>query len=175
MIIDLRTCREIRVSKPGWKYIITIGRACRSGGIIFGCALASVTWADSLPAAVTACATETNSDERLACYDRAVAPIVMRAEPARVQPAAPDASQGKGTDPAAQEPQHIKGHVLSLEGTGGDHMVVHLENGQTWEQSGPSSDGLELRKGDVVEIDRALGSWWLSGRQGDAIKVRRKE
>jgi hypothetical protein len=81
------------------------------GGIVFGCALASGAWADSLPAAVTACAS----------------------------------------------------------------MVVHLENGQTWEQAGPSSGGLELRQGDVVAIDRALGSWWFSGRQGDAIKVRRKE
>jgi len=74
-----------------------------------------------------------------------------------------------------QEPQHYSAHVVSVAYSGGEEIIVHLDNEQVWEQSGPASARLYLRRGDAVEINHALGSWWLSGQQGDAIKVRRSQ
>jgi hypothetical protein len=53
--------------------------------------------------------------------------------------------------------------------------VLHLDNGQTWEQVQEASADLHLRAGDTVKIDRQLGDYWLSGRYGVAMKVRQKK
>ncbi len=36
-------------------------------------------------------------------------------------------------------------------------MVVTLDNGDVWEQSAPATSQLNLRSGDVVQLDRELG------------------
>ncbi|MDB6044598.1 MAG: hypothetical protein JWM63_3149 [Gammaproteobacteria bacterium] len=77
-------------------------------------------------------------------------------------------------DGAEQEPRHLSARVLSVEGSQ-DEMVLHLDNGQTWEQVQEASADLHLRAGDTVKIDRQLGDYWLSGRYGVAMKVRRKK
>jgi hypothetical protein len=77
-------------------------------------------------------------------------------------------------DGAEQEPRHPSARVLSVEGSQ-DEMVLHLDNGQTWEQVQEASADLHLRAGDTVKIDRQLGDYWLSGRYGVAMKVRRKK
>jgi hypothetical protein len=55
-------------------------------------------------------------------------------------------------------------------------LVLHLENGQVWEQTEDGPD-LKIQAGDAVTIDRGvLGAYWLSARPGHvAIKVRRTE
>jgi hypothetical protein len=55
-------------------------------------------------------------------------------------------------------------------------LVLHLENGQVWEQTEDGPD-LKIQAEDAVTIDRgALGAYWLSARSGHvAIKVRRTE
>src|ERR1017187_8172417 len=98
-----------------------IGRTRRLIGIVSACALASSAWADSLPAGVRACATETNSDKRLGCYDREVAPFLVPATPAnanvlpdttqQVECTAYDAHQGTLTGGSVQEPRRLSARV----------------------------------------------------------------
>jgi hypothetical protein len=65
--------------------------------------------------------------------------------------------------------------VLSIEYAGSDDIIVHLDNEQIWQQTEPASASIDLRKGDTADIDRELGSRWLSGRKGQAIQVKRKK
>jgi hypothetical protein len=51
-------------------------------------------------------------------------------------------------------------------------MVLHLDNGQVWQQIGPASGDLTLHVGDSVTIERNLGSYWLSSRYVSDMKVR---
>jgi hypothetical protein len=55
-------------------------------------------------------------------------------------------------------------------------LVLHLENGQVWEQTEDGPD-LKIQAWDAVTIDRGvLGAYWLSARSLHvAIKVRRTE
>lgn len=83
--------------------------------------------------------------------------------------------QATVTGGTAQQSRHLSARVVSIEYAGSDDIIVHLDNDQIWEQSEPASAGIYLRKGDAVNIDRELGSWWLSERSGQAIQVKRKK
>ncbi len=50
--------------------------------------------------------------------------------------------------------------------------MVFLDNSQVWEQIQEASAEIHLKAGDTVTIDRSLGYYWLSGRDGVAVKVR---
>ena len=75
-------------------------------------------------------------------------------------PPAPDAA-----------PTHISARVTGVE-AGPDHIVVQLDNGQSWEQTVAGNTDLALHKGDMVKIDRQMGAWWLTNRYGDSLQVR---
>jgi hypothetical protein len=51
-------------------------------------------------------------------------------------------------------------------------MVLHLDNGQVWQQAGRASGDLTLEAGDSVTIEKHLGSYWLSSRYVSNMKVR---
>lgn len=55
-----------------------------------------------------------------------------------------------------------------------DAMVLHLDNGQVWQQLGRASGDLSLRVGDRVTIEKHLGSYWLSSRYVSNMQVRLK-
>ncbi|HEX5206289.1 MAG TPA: hypothetical protein VFW10_00680 [Steroidobacteraceae bacterium] len=55
-----------------------------------------------------------------------------------------------------------------------DAMVLHLDNGQVWQQTGRASGDLSLHEGDSVTIQKHLGSYWLSSRYVSNMKVRQK-
>lgn len=65
----------------------------------------------------------------------------------------------------------VTAHVASLDRSP-DSMVLHLDNGQVWQQIGPASGDLTLRTGDSVTIEKHLGSYWLSSRYISDMKVR---
>lgn len=57
-----------------------------------------------------------------------------------------------------------------------DGLVVHLDNGQTWEQVQAAAVDLNLRVGDTVTVEkRVLGAYWLTARSGETMKVRQKK
>lgn len=64
--------------------------------------------------------------------------------------------------------------IVSIENFS-DAMVVHLDNDQVWEQVQEASADLNLHAGDVISIDRELGSYWLSGTGSAAMNVKRRK
>ena len=67
----------------------------------------------------------------------------------------------------------LTAHVSSLE-RWPDAMILHLDNGQVWQQTGRASGDLSLHEGDSVTIEKHLGSYWLSSRHVSNMKVRLK-
>jgi hypothetical protein len=51
-------------------------------------------------------------------------------------------------------------------------MVLHLDNGQVWQEVQGVSGDLSLREGDTVKIEKHLGAYWLSGPHVSSMKVR---
>jgi hypothetical protein len=89
-----------------------------------------------------------------------------------VQPAAPAAAAAAAAP--VKLPRHIAARIASIESSP-DAIVVHLDNEQVWEQIQEASADVNLHAGDAVSIDREMGSYWLSGSGGTAIKVRQKK
>ncbi len=158
-------------------------------------ALPHVGNAESLPASVAACYSENDIHKRLSCYDREVGRFV-RPQPAvaaaggvaagvaisDVAPKpAPSAHSVPGDEPketkndvAATDARHIAARVVSIEDHP-DEIVLHLDNGQVWQQVQPAPADPYLRPGDAITIDKSMGSYWLSGRLGVAVKVQRRK
>ncbi|MGH8169354.1 MAG: hypothetical protein ACRET5_18930 [Steroidobacteraceae bacterium] len=55
-----------------------------------------------------------------------------------------------------------------------DAMVLHLDNGQVWQQIGRASGDLSLQAGDTVKIEKHFGSYWLSSGHITDMQVRLK-
>jgi hypothetical protein len=152
--------------------------------------------AESLPASVRACSAITDSLQRLVCYDKEVArfpePAAKTAPKPTTPPAAavstaPTAPAASTPPPAATAPA-AAGTNTAASGTAKstgdisarivtiDHqpneMVLHLDNGQVWQQVQSVSGDLSLREGDTVKIGKHLGSWLLSGPHVSSMKVR---
>jgi len=172
--------------------------------LICALVLAPLAHAESVPASVRACTLETDSLKRLICFDREVArysdqPSTGGATPAapgvpptrdlRSQPTTPKVPPGppredrsdSGDQPvapaapaAAPKPRHIAARIVSIENFP-DALVLHLDNDQVWQQIQEASADANLHAGDTVSIDRELGSYWLSGSNGVAIKVKQKK
>jgi hypothetical protein len=53
-------------------------------------------------------------------------------------------------------------------------MILHLDNGQVWQEVQSVSGDLSLREGDTVKIDKHFGSYWLSGPHVASMKVRQR-
>ena len=63
--------------------------------------------------------------------------------------------------------------VASIENRRGT-LVVLLDNGQVWEQTQEAAADMNLHSGDSVTIDKGLlETYWLGGRSGAVIKVKR--
>jgi hypothetical protein len=43
-----------------------------------------------------------------------------------------------------------------------------------WQQIQEASASVTFRAGDTVSIDREMSAYWLSGKDGTAVKVRQK-
>jgi hypothetical protein len=74
---------------------------------------------------------------------------------------------------AASESQQVLAHVVSIERVPNE-MILHLDNGQVWQEVQSVPGDLSLREGDAIKIDRHFGSYWLSGPHVSSMKVRQK-
>ncbi len=89
------------------------------------------------------------------------------------QPAA--TATGQAAAGSAAPPRHVTARVVSVDYVP-DHMVVHLDNNQVWQQVAEASTELHFKAGDTVNIDKQMGSYWLSGRKGDGnVQVKQKQ
>jgi hypothetical protein len=114
--------------------------------------LLALTWpavAESPPAGVRACYSETDATRRLACYDEEVGKMITGSK--------------------------VQQRVATVSHRPNGTVIVRLVNEQVWEQAEEGPD-LKIEPGDLVTIDRGmLGSYWLTAHSRVAIKVRRTQ
>ena len=105
---------------------------------------------------------------------------------AATAPAATAAQAGAGTNnpgptskpdstsaTIASGDDHVVAHIASIDRQPNE-MVLHLDNGQVWQEVQSVSGDLSLREGDAIKIDRHFGSFWLTGPHVSSMKVQRK-
>jgi len=132
-----------------------------------------------------------------ACSDTGVSQQAVISKPPAITPAspAPAANAGPGTNTEQfgltsgqvlrkgsddQRPPALKkitARIATLSRRAGGALVVHLDNGQIWEQTEEGPE-LHVAAGDPVVIDRGLlGAYWLSRVMGRhlAVKVKRTQ
>jgi hypothetical protein len=189
--------------KQGWR-VGLVGWTVIASTLSVG---TSTTWAapketpESLPASVRACATHTDPEQRLACYDREVASFPEPTAKAAAKPApAPAVAAAKSTPTPASAPSgsapppqsssesasgrsaaavaetakdtgRVSARIVTIDRQPNE-MVLHLDNGQVWQQIQGVSGDLSLREGDTVKIEKHLGSYWLSGPHVTSMRVR---
>lgn len=173
-----------------------------SASVLFFLAPTLCLRAQGLPPSVAACAEETDVLKRLSCFDREVAryrpqpraavapsgappPAPAIAPPAMAPAEAPAAAQaatatavapvgavatppGKSVDPVASGAR-----IIAID-TYPDGVVLHLDNGQVWQEDEDTPVDLGLRVGDTVTLERVVGAYWVTGRHGATAKVRLK-
>jgi hypothetical protein len=157
---------------------------------LVACSLTLGAHAQSLPPSVAACADEADVLKRLSCYDHAVAPYLSRshaaANPSAAAQSAPAPPAGRGSaaasvapvaatanPPAADSSRRVQARIASIDSFP-DGIVVHLDNGQVWQEDEDTPVDLGLRPGDSVTIEHQVGSFWITGRHGATAKVRLK-
>jgi hypothetical protein len=111
------------------------------------------------------------------------APAASAAQTAVTQPGANTASTSASTSAAdapakrktdsATKPGRIAARVISIDRSPNE-MVLHLDNGQVWEQLQSVAGDLSLKAGDNIAIDKRLGSYWLTGPHVSGMKVRQR-
>jgi hypothetical protein len=137
---------------------------------------------EALAAAVQACAAIARDAERLACYDRSVAPLASGAPAATVPAPSPEELFGieAGTTPEPEQPRvpereelaEITARVTGLKRLARGESEIELENGQVWRQL--ETRELLLKVGDSVTIARAaLGAFRLTTPTGRVTRVTR--
>ena len=111
---------------------------------------ASIAHAAAVPPALRECANVKQDAERLACYDQTIERLSSESELTSVS-----------------------AHVTALSRDAAGALVIDLDNGQQWLQTGGTSSPL-LEVGHEVTIARAaLNSFRLSTPSGRVLKVRR--
>ena len=71
------------------------------------------------------------------------------------------------------KPGRIAARLVSIDHAPNE-MVLHLDNGEVWEEVQSVAGDLSLKVGDNITIDKRLGSYWLTGPHVSGMKVRQK-
>jgi len=92
-------------------------------------------------------------------------------------PAAPSApaTQPPANAPApkAGKPGRIVASLASIDRSANE-MVLHLDNGEIWEEEQSVAGDLSLKAGDHITIEKRMGSYWLTGPHVSGMKVRQR-
>jgi hypothetical protein len=81
------------------------------------------------------------------------------------------AGAASASEPASSKPGRISARVVTIDRSPNE-MVLHLDNGQTWQQQQAMTGDLSLKAGDDVTINKSLGSYYLTGPHLSGMKVR---
>jgi hypothetical protein len=136
---------------------------------------------ESLDANVRACARLQHDRERLACYDRKVAPLASSEAPTVEPPSeemfgidsdTPDEpAETTQSPPAREDLAEITAKVTEIKRVGRSTQVT-LDNGQVWQTQ--EERELLLKSGDVVRIARAvLGTFRMVTPSSRTVRVQR--
>jgi hypothetical protein len=143
--------------------------------------VAPVLAADGLPPLLEPCVSLQRDSERLACYDKAIANILMgdtSAKPVSAENmfgahADIPRSEAERREVKREELKQISGKVTSLRHTDDGMIVLELDNGQVWRQQ-DSDVRLVVATGDTITIVRAsLGTFKLTDKTGRFARFRR--
>ena len=93
--------------------------------------------------------------------------------PAGTNGTAPAAKSNSTSVAMASGDDHVVAHIVSIDHQPNE-MILHLDNGQVWQEMQSVSGDLSLREGDAIKIDRHFGSFWLTGPHVSSMKVQRK-
>ena len=127
--------------------------------------------AQEVPARLSVCASITDSIRRLSCFDEGLAHLSETA------PSAAQAPPVKALEPGAtvghKAPRRATATVVRIEDHS-DDLIIHLANGEVWEQAQEVSATMNLRAGDQVSIEHSQGADWLEGPSRVVMKVRQR-
>ncbi len=131
-----------------------------------------------------ACADKTDNAERLACYDAAAAKLkkqVAEENQRRVTlfgfqlPSLGGSDEGdKGSKEPVLGPKEVNSVAAKLESAGNDgigHIVVHLDNGQSWRVNEGTSTHLVSVAGTPIQIVRNIFGGFYMNIEGGATNV----
>jgi hypothetical protein len=99
--------------------------------------------------------------------------VAANSTPASATPAATPVKTPTAADKnePAGKAGHVAARVASIDHVPNE-MVLHLDNGQVWQQLQAVPGDLSLKAGDSVTIDKRFGSYWLTGPHVSGMKVR---
>jgi hypothetical protein len=123
--------------------------------------------AKSQPAPSTAGGSSANSAAVSAAAPTAPPAIAAYGNSTSDPTAAPPSSKPATPD----KPGRVTARIVSIDRSPNE-MVLHLDNGQVWQQQQAVVGDLSLKTGDNVTIDKRLGSYWLTGPHVSGMKVR---
>lgn len=137
-------------------------------------ALPAAAVAQAVPVRLSACASITDSMRRLNCFDEGLAQLSATA--ASAAPTQRDKALARVSTPAP--PAHgtarrAAATVVSIEDHP-DDLIIHLDNGEVWEQAQEESATMNLHAGDKVTVEHSQGSYWLDGPSRVVMKVRQR-
>ena len=131
--------------------------------------------ADVVPPALLSCASVKKNAERLACYDQIIERLSSDSgAPAALEQSA-EAMFGAHAASAVEREEltSLSARVKALRHDASGALLIDLDNGQLWRQTGGSGAPL-LEAGHEVTITRAaLNSFRMSTPSGRALKVKR--
>jgi hypothetical protein len=154
------------------------------------CGTASLVSAQTLPDSLRACAAESDSARRLACYDREVArltqPLItahatLPSTASTVAEHSPADEFGLGEERVrklkAQEGtaalKAVTAHVTAVSQLPYGRQRIALDNAQVWEQT-EEDWGFNPHSGAAVMITRgALGGFWMASDAHQKVRVKR--
>jgi hypothetical protein len=130
-----------------------------------------------------ACADKTDNAERLACYDAAAAKLKKQVAEENQKRVTLFGFQLPFTGPDAEEksdkgpvlgPKEVTSVSAKLESSGNDgigHIVVHLDNGQSWRVNEGTSTHLVSAAGTPIQIVRNIFGGFYMNIEGGATNV----
>jgi len=130
-----------------------------------------------------ACADKTDNAERLACYDAAAAKLKKQVAEENQKrttlfgfalPFSGSDEDDKGNKAPVLGPKEVNSVAAKLESTGNDgigHIVVHLDNGQSWRVNEATSTRLVSVPGTPIQIVRNIFGGFYMNIEGGATNV----
>lgn len=129
---------------------------------------------------VIACAGESDSATRLACYDRTVATLMVAVREGTVAPEERAEAERSRRNPAlagpdGEELDELETTVASVGTTLDGKLILRLENGAVWRQTDNRDLARPARPGMSVKIRKAaFGSFLVNVDNQTAIRVSRE-
>jgi hypothetical protein len=118
------------------------------------------------------CASETDQQKRLACFD-ALAATLPKVEADQFGLTADIAHKRDPVEAHVEAAQVLPGKIVALRQNASGEFIFTLDNQQVWKQS-QAEPNKEFVVGDVVRIEHgAMGSLWLAADKGRKTRVKR--